>query len=203
MDQLKIGRFIAECRKKNNLTQMQLAEKLNITDRAVSKWETGKAMPDSAIMLELCDVLDITVNDLLNGEVISLENYNRKLEEQLLEMIKQKELADKRLMKLAVFISVVTFLFYMLGLIALFCSTLEIGWYFALLLLLFFLVSLCLLVVTKLEQRAGYFQCKKCGHTYTPTFWRIFNAFAWGKKKLLRCPKCKKHTWHKKVYTKE
>ena len=74
MDQVKIGKFIAECRKKNMLTQMQLAEKLNITDRAVSKWETGKAMPDTSIMLELCDILGISVNDLLSGEVVSMEN---------------------------------------------------------------------------------------------------------------------------------
>ena len=88
MDQIKIGRFIAECRKRVNLTQMQLAEKLDITDRAVSKWETGKAMPDTSIMLELCSVLDISVNDLLSGEVVSMENYNKKLESNLLEMAK-------------------------------------------------------------------------------------------------------------------
>ena len=88
MDQVKIGRFIAECRKKKDLTQMQLATKLNITDRAVSKWETGKAMPDTSIMLELCSVLDISVNDLLSGEVVSMENYNKKLESNLLEMAK-------------------------------------------------------------------------------------------------------------------
>ena len=63
MDQIKIGKFIAECRKKQDLTQMELAEKLNITDRAISKWETGKAMPDSSIMLELCDILKISVNE--------------------------------------------------------------------------------------------------------------------------------------------
>ena len=88
MDQVKIGRFIAECRKKKDLTQMQLATKLNNTDRAVSKWETGKAMPDTSIMLELCSVLDISVNDLLSGEVVSMENYNKKLESNLLEMAK-------------------------------------------------------------------------------------------------------------------
>ena len=70
MDQTKIGKFIAECRKKKKLTQMELAEKLNITDRAVSKWENGRAMPDSSIMLELCNLLGITVNELLSGEVI-------------------------------------------------------------------------------------------------------------------------------------
>ena len=100
MDQIKIGKFIAACRKKKNLTQMQLAEKLNITDRAVSKWERGKAMPDSSIMLALCDVLNISVNDLLCGEVVTVENYNRELENNLLEMIRQKEQADKHLLAL-------------------------------------------------------------------------------------------------------
>ena len=61
MDQIKIWKFIAECRKKNNLTQMQLAEKLNITDRAISKWENGKALPDSSIMLDLCNEQLITI----------------------------------------------------------------------------------------------------------------------------------------------
>ena len=74
MDQIKIGRFIAECRKKQNLTQMQLAEELEITDRAVSKWENGKSMPDSSIMLDLCRLLKISINDLLNGEVVIMEN---------------------------------------------------------------------------------------------------------------------------------
>ena len=100
IDQIKIGKFIAECRKKNNLTQMQLSEKLNITDRAVSKWETGKAMPDSGVMLDLCKELNISVNELLSGEVIKMDNYNKKAEENLLEMKKQKEEADKRMLKM-------------------------------------------------------------------------------------------------------
>jgi len=74
MDQIKIGKFIAGCRKKVNLTQMQLAEKLGITDKAISKWERGMAMPDSSIMLELCDILNISVNDLLCGEVVTMDN---------------------------------------------------------------------------------------------------------------------------------
>ena len=78
MNQIKIGRFIAECRKKANLTQMQLAEKLGITDKAISKWERGVAMPDTSIMLELCDILCISVNELLSGEKINMENNNQK-----------------------------------------------------------------------------------------------------------------------------
>jgi transcriptional regulator with XRE-family HTH domain len=103
MDQVKIGKFIAACRKKENLTQLQLAEKLNITDRAVSKWETGKCLPDSAIMLDLCDVLKISVNDLLCGEVVTMENYNKEMENKLLEMVKEKERADKNLLALEIF----------------------------------------------------------------------------------------------------
>lgn len=67
MDQGKIGTFIMECRKSRGLTQAQLAEKLNITDRAVSKWENGKSLPDSSIMLELCALLGITADELLRG----------------------------------------------------------------------------------------------------------------------------------------
>ena len=89
MDQIKIGKFIAEQRKKNNLTQMQLAEKLSITDRAVSKWETGKAMPDVSIIPALCGILGITVNDLFTGEVVLMENYNKKMENNLMEMAQE------------------------------------------------------------------------------------------------------------------
>ena len=80
MNQIKIGKFIAECRKKNNLTQMQLAEKLNITDRAISKWENGEGMPDSSLMLDLCHELKISVNELLCGELIEMNNYNEVAE---------------------------------------------------------------------------------------------------------------------------
>jgi transcriptional regulator with XRE-family HTH domain len=79
MDQIKIGKFIAERRKQEKLTQAQLAEKLNITDRAISKWENGRAMPDTSIMLELCGILKISVNELLCGEKISMENNNQKM----------------------------------------------------------------------------------------------------------------------------
>ena len=78
MNQVKIGKFIASKRKEQGLTQLQLAEKLCITDRAVSKWETGKSLPDTSLMPELCKLLKITINDLLCGEVVSVENYNEK-----------------------------------------------------------------------------------------------------------------------------
>ena len=100
MDQIKIGKFIAERRRLKNLTQAQLAERLNITDRAVSKWENGRSLPDSSIMLELCEMLEITVNDLLSGEVVVMEKYNKELENNLLEIVKEKERADRRLLRI-------------------------------------------------------------------------------------------------------
>ncbi len=90
MNQIEIGKFIAKCRKEKNLTQAQLAEKLNITDRAVSKWETGKSMPDSSIMLELCEILGITVNELLSGVEINMEDYEKKADENLI-VLKRKD----------------------------------------------------------------------------------------------------------------
>ena len=102
MDQIKIGKFIAECRKKNNLTQMQLAEKLNITDRAISKWENGKGMPDSSIMLDLCNELKISVNELLSGEMIEMNNYKNKADENLKILLDEndaKKILIKRLIK--------------------------------------------------------------------------------------------------------
>ena len=108
MDQIKIGAFIAERRKMKNLTQAQLSERLGVTDRAVSKWETGRCLPDSSIMLDLCRELGISVNDLLYGEVITMENFNEKYEHQLLELVKQKEEADKNLLRLEIVLGILS-----------------------------------------------------------------------------------------------
>lgn len=86
MNQTEIGKFIAKRRKEKQLTQAQLAEKLNITDRAVSKWETGKCMPDSSVMLELCGILGITVNELLSGEEVDMESLEKKADENLIAL---------------------------------------------------------------------------------------------------------------------
>ena len=110
MNQIKIGKFIAECRKNSNLTQMQLAEKLNITDRAISKWENGKAMPDSSIMLDLCKELKISVNELLSGEMIDMKNYNKIAEENLFELNESNEKKKKIILKSAIVIGLLIFI---------------------------------------------------------------------------------------------
>ena len=203
MDQVKIGRFIAECRKNANLTQMQLAEKLNITDRAVSKWETGKSLPDSSIMLELCDVLKISVNDLLSGEVVTMDNYNKELENNLIEMVKQKQEADKRLLKLEIVLGIIAVLPLIAAVVIVNIVPME-EWKGGL------LVGFCLLLLLiatpfalKIEQKAGYYECRKCGHRHIPKYGSVFGAMHMGRTRYMRCPKCGKMSWQKKVLSKE
>ncbi len=202
MDQIKIGKFIAECRKKTNLTQAQLAEKLNITDRAISKWETGKSLPDSSIMLELCDVLKITVNDLLSGEVVTMDNYNKELENNLLEMDKQKEEADRRLLKLEIVLGIIAVLPLIAAIVIVNIVPME-EWKGGL------LVGLCLLPILiatpfaiKIEQKAGYYECQKCGHRHIPQYSSVFLAMHINRTRYMRCPKCGKMSWQKKVISK-
>ena len=102
VDQSRIGKFIAACRKAKGLTQAQLAERLNITDRAVSKWETGRSMPDSAIMLPLCTMLDITVNDLLSGERIEMEKFNKTADENLVALMRRDEAQTRMLLRMEI-----------------------------------------------------------------------------------------------------
>ena len=198
MDQIKIGKFIAECRKNNNLTQMQLAEKLNITDRAISKWENGKAMPDSSIMLDLCNELKISVNELLSGEVIKMERYNKTVEKNLLEMVKRKEEADKRLLAMEVvigYISVITFLILIFV-----ASYIEMESWLRVILIVFGSIVFALGVsnALKIEQIAGYYECGKCHYKYTPEYSSVFWAMHMGRTRYMKCPKCNNRSWNKK-----
>ena len=203
MDQLKIGKFIAERRKMNNLTQVKLAEKLGVTDRAVSKWENGKAMPDTAIMLDLCKILSISVNELLTGEEIPMEKYEEKNEKLILELAQQKADADKRLLTMEVMLGVIC-VAVMLS-FAMFASFAQMEEWLRVVLIFVGLIPL--LVATpfmlKIEQKAGYYECKKCGHRYVPAFKSVLNAPHMGRTRYMRCPQCEKKSWQKKVLSKD
>lgn len=206
MDQVRIGRFIAEKRKAQGLTQAQLAEALGITDRAVSKWETGKSLPDASIMLELCSLIKITVNDLLNGEVVTVEKYNETMERNLLEMVKQKEEKDRQLLKMEVVIGVMStlFLLAMVAVGAVFMKQGQPKWIFFLLFgvgLAQFLV--CMLFALRIEQTAGYYECAECGHRYVPGFAAVTFAMHMNRTRCMKCPACGKRSWQKKVLSKE
>ena len=203
MDQIKIGRFIAAKRKEQKMTQVQLAEKLGITDRAVSKWETGKSLPDASIMLQLCGYLRITVNDLLSGEVVSMENYNERTEKNLIEVIRQKEEADKRLLTIEIVIGLLStaFLFTMVVVAALIQMQDSVKFLLIAIGFVQFLVAMTFAI--RIEQTAGYYVCAKCGHRYIPTFGSVNMAMHFGRTRYMKCPECNKKSWQKKVISKE
>ncbi len=202
MDQIKIGRFIAESRKKVKLTQIQLAEKLGITDKAISKWETGKSMPDTAIMLQLCDILEISVNELLSGEKISMEKTNQKNEQLLLDMSKELERKNKTVWTSMWVIMIISMTALFAGiLIAAFLIPEEV-WQ------LVTIIGICIVFLIpcfyalKLEVSVGAYKCKNCGHEIVPTFRQVLMAMHRGTTRYLECPECKKRTWCKKVLKK-
>lgn len=202
MDQIRIGKFIAQCRKEKKLTQAQLAEKLCITDRAVSKWETGKAMPDSAIMLELCQLLDISVNDLLNGQRVCAEEYNKVMEEKLLEALDGKEQSDKMLMRLRylfVAISILIPATFMLMWSDMVPWMYDAVYYFWMITCIFFAI-----IYVRISRTAGYYQCENCGYTYIPNAKEYFWATGWTTKRMrCKCRSCGQKNYHKKILRKE
>ena len=199
MNQLEIGRFIADCRKKNNLTQMQLAERLGITDRAVSKWENGKSMPDSSIMLDLCDILCITVNELLSGEKINMENSNQKNEQLLLDMAKELEKKNKIVWSSMWAILIVSMAALITGIFIARFLIPEGMWQ------LIIVLGVCVVFLPpcfyalKLEVSVGAYKCKNCDYEIVPTYKEAMIAMHIGTTRYLKCPKCNKRTWCKKV----
>ena len=105
MDQTKIGKFISKCRKEKGLTQEQLAEKIGVTSKSISRWENGNTMPDYSLLKDLCNELDITVNELLSGEKIKKNDYLNKSEENLVNLRKQ---IDKRKKVLTIISYIIT-----------------------------------------------------------------------------------------------
>ena len=202
MDQIKIGKFIQEKRKEKNITQQELAEKLNITDRAISKWENGNCLPDVGTMPELCEILNITIKDLFSGEVVNMKNNEKKLEENLLEMTRQKEEKDRQLLSLEIFIGVISTVI-LLG------SVLLVGWLeldklptTIIITISSILFAIGMGLALRIEQTAGYYECQNCHHKYVPTYKNILWAQHICRTRKMKCPKCNKKVWHKKVITK-
>ncbi|MBR1559383.1 MAG: helix-turn-helix domain-containing protein [Clostridia bacterium] len=200
-DQAKIGRFIAERRKAGGYTQVALAERLGITDRAVSKWENGRSLPDAGLMLPLCGLLDINVNELLSGERLDMDNYKAMAEENLTRLREMEELNNKKLLSLEIVIGFTCTISFMVmlyaacfavtdklwqaALIVTGCAVLMVGGYFSL----------------KLERDAGYYECPHCGERYVPSMRAVVLAPHVWRSRLMKCPKCGRRGYHKKVLT--
>ena len=199
MNQIKIGKFIAECRKKNNLTQAQLADKLNITDRAVSKWENGKGMPDSSIMLDLCKELKISVNDLLCGEMVDMESKNKNQEQLLLDLTKEIEEKNKIIWTSRNIIIFFPMIYLFSGVFVAESLILNEVWHTVTILGICIVLFILCFYILKLEVSVGTYKCKKCSHEIVPSYFEALCAKHIGTTRYLKCPKCNKKSWHKKI----
>ena len=156
-------------------------------------------MPDSGIIVELCKILNITINDLFSGEVVDMKDNEKRLEKNLIEIIKLKEQKDKQLLNLEIFIGIlVSIIFFACVFFASFTNIKDI--YRLLLIVVGFIpfiigITYCL----RIEQTAGYYECEKCHHKYIPTFKSVLWAMHVNRTRYLRCPKCEKKSWNKKV----
>lgn len=202
MDQIKIGKFISSKRKEKNITQSELAERLNITDRAVSKWENGVCLPDASNMPDLCKILDININDLFSGEVVDIRVREKVLEANLLEMTRIKEQRDKELLILEIFIGI-TVSIVMTSLILIASMVKMSDWLRVVLIIIGiipFAVGICYAI--RIEQIAGYYECNNCHYKYVPTYRGVFFARHVNRTRKMKCPNCHSKAWHKKVLTK-
>lgn len=189
MDQIKIGRFIAETRKSHHLTQRQLADALAISDKTVSKWECGKGLPEISLMLPLCNALNITVNDLLSGEKVSEVDYQKKAEENMMNLVKENE-ENKKRMALSVVCGIITVIAV--------CSLIVIAAYIAMptiariALILFALATAVVGIgsAAVLEIKAGYYECPHCHALFVPTMGEYVKGYHTLTRRKLKCHEC-------------
>ena len=176
-----------------------MAEKLNVTDRAISKWENGNCLPDAGTMPVLCKILNISINDLFSGEIVDMKNNEKKLEENLLDMAKLKEEKDKQLLALEYVIGfTASITFFILIFVA---SFVEMDTWLRILLIVSGIIIFAFGVgnAIKIEQTAGYYECSNCHNKYVPTYKNVLWAQHMGRTRKMKCPKCGKKTWNKKV----
>lgn len=202
MNQEEIGKFIAKTRREKDFTQAGLAEKLGISDRAISKWENGKNMPDVSIMLELCSLLEIDVNELLSGKRLNMENYKEMAEKNLVELTKQEELNNKKLLSLELVIGYSSSISFLVLLNAA-CFAVENNyWRIGMILVGSVIFAIGMYYSIKLEHDAGYYECPNCKERYVPNMKDVVLAVHVGRSRNLKCPYCGKVGMHKKVLVK-
>ena len=202
MDQILIGKFIAEERKRKGYTQMQLSEKLGISNKTVSKWERGNGFPEMSLLLPLCNELDITVNELLSGERVSEEDYRKKAEENMVKLVKEAQ-ENKKKMILSAMVSILvivasTPLFVLSGAI-------EMDTWLRITLIIIGLVVIAIgiAIACVLDRDAGAFECPECNTRFVPDMKDyVMGPHTITKRKLV-CPHCGAHRYCKKVLTKQ
>lgn len=203
MDLIKTGKFIQERRKTKKLTQMQLAEKLLVSEKTISKWECGNGFPDTSLMLPLCEALEITANELLSGKLLSNEEYKAKAEENLLELKERQEKNVKHLFN-AEILMICLSMVLLLGAVTV-ASYVEMPTVFRVLLIVFGFINIVITIVFSIiiETKVGFYECKNCHHKYVPTYSQMVWSMHMGRTRFMKCPKCGKRSWNKKVISED
>lgn len=201
MDQIKIGRFIAQERKQKNYTQRQLADRLGISDKTISKWERGNGFPEVSLLLPLCEELDISVNELLTGELVSDTEYRKKAEENMVNLVKETQESKKKIILSALVAGLVilaaTPLFVVSGAVPM-----E-NW----LRILLIIIGMVVIVVgigiaCVLDREAGSFECPECKERFVPKMGEYIMGPHTLTKRKLKCPNCGAYKYCRKVLTK-
>lgn len=204
MDQVKIGKFISNERKAKGYTQKQLSELLGISDKTISKWECGNGFPEASLLLPLYNELEITVNELLTGERISQQNYKKKAEENMVNMIREKEENKQKILLTTMIgvISTITFLTLLL-VVCFYTDVITLPIKMVLMVIAISVFGVGLYVAMWGDRKIGYFKCRNCNELFTPTFMQYNMGMHLLSTRYLKCPHCKTRTWCKKVMTKE
>lgn len=201
MDQVKTGKFIQKMRKEQQLTQRQIADKLNISDKTVSKWETGNGLPEVGLMLPLCSLLNINVNELLSGERLDGQKYQEKAEVNIMDLLKEKAEAKRKIV-----ILIVQCIMTLLSGITLImtASFLEMQvWVRIVLIVIAAAVMVSgIIVACVMEREAGVYECPCCGERFVPTMKEFVSGLHTFTKRKLKCPKCGKVSYCKKKLSK-
>ena len=189
MDQIRIGKFIAQSRKLKDLTQRQLADALSISDKTISKWECGKGLPEVSLMLPLCAALEITVNDLLSGERVSSTDYQEKAEGNMINLMKENE-ENKKRMALSIITGVITII-AVCALIVI-ASLIDLPTIVRIILIAFSVAVAAagIAAAAMLEIQAGYFECPYCKELFVPGMGEYVKGYHTITKRRLTCPKC-------------
>ena len=189
MDQARVGRFIAACRRERGLTQRQLAEQLLVSDKTISKWETGRGLPEVSLMLPLCAALGITVNDLLSGERVGEGDYRKKAEENMMELVRENAENRERLLQSIACGGVTVVAVCALVALAAFLPLPALA-RVALLLLAMATAVAGIWTAATLDARAGWFECPHCKELFAPAMADYVKGRHTFTRRRLTCPHC-------------
>lgn len=201
MDQIMIGRFIAEERKRKGYTQKILSEKLGISDKTISKWERGNGFPEVSLLIPLCSELDITVNELLSGERVSEEQYRKKAEENMVNLVKEAQENKKKII-LSVMVGILTIIAAVPLFIVAGMFDMSTGVRITFIAIGLVVVVIGIAVACIMDREAGAFECPECHERFIPDMKSYIMAAHTLTKRRLICPKCGAHRYCKKVLTK-